>query len=106
MLVIQSWNSHNIVNCGHPVLLLDPLRNNCLGDSSSVIKHKVGLASIYKTVVVGSKHIQKCLASLSKANLRYYCAKLTLFKDQPTMEGSNFTAAEKCIHHQMALSTQ
>ena len=46
MLVVQSWNSHNILS-------FDQLFSTVSGDSSSVIKHKLGFGSIKQTVVCG-----------------------------------------------------
>ena len=91
MFVVQSWNSHNILNFDHPVLLCQ--------------------VTVYQL----SKHIQECLMAsfFLRITLDHHCAKLSFahksktvgFTVQPAMEGSCFVATEKCIH-QMAVSTK
>ena len=67
MLVVQSWNSHNILS-------FDQLCNTVSGDSSSVIKHKLGLSlgSVKQTVVCRFQAYSEVSDSVifSKDNLR------------------------------------
>ena len=65
MLVVQSWNSHRNLNVDH-------LCTTVSGDSSSVIKHKLGLGSVKQTVVCGFQaysEVSDCVI-FSKDNLR------------------------------------
>ena len=65
ILVVQSWNSHNILS-------FDQLCSTVSGDSSSVIKHKSILGTVKQTVVCGFQaysQVSDCVI-FSKDNLR------------------------------------